>query len=84
MAKYVAEHLPDKIFADLATSRSGDLKTSIVRGFLNLDEEVKERLNNPSEGTTVIVALIDEKHLVLCARPPLSRGGGGAAPLLAS
>jgi len=78
VAKYCAEHLHERITNDNAY-RAGDHFTSIKNGFLRVDEEVRDQLNKPTEGTTALIALIDNKRILVGnagdSRSVLSRGG---------
>jgi protein phosphatase 2C family protein 2/3 len=78
VAKYCAEHLHERISNDPAY-RLGDHFTAIKNGFLRVDEEVRDQLNKPTEGTTSLIALIDDKRILVGnagdSRSVLSRGG---------
>jgi len=78
VAKYCAEHLHERITNDPAY-RLGDHFTAIKNGFLRVDEEVRDQLNKPTEGTTSLIALIDDKRILVGnagdSRSVLSRGG---------
>jgi len=78
VAKYCSENLHERITTE-PTFLSGDFEASIKSGFLKVDQEVGDNLNKPTEGTTALIALIDDTRILVGnagdSRSVLSRNG---------